>query len=169
MYIYSGLTKKFIWAFFHNIFFWKLLYHIVLVSAVQQRKSVIIYIYPRLLEHRSSPLHPIPLGHHREPGYTPVLYRSFPLALLHDSVYANATLPIPLTLSFLRCVHNSINLIKPFGQPNIYSFTKEQSHLYTSANLLNKEKWVFTVGAHVKGLHLSVFHNYWLTTHFIMN
>ena len=55
-------------------------------------------------------------------------------------------------ISFLRCVHNSINLIKPFDQPNIYSFTKEQSHLYTSANLLNKEKWVSTVGAHVKGL-----------------
>ena len=64
-----------------------MLYNIVLVSAVQQLKSVIIiyiYIHTHILSLFSlSPhSHPTPLGHHRAPAGFPVLYSIFPLVLV---------------------------------------------------------------------------------------
>ena len=68
----------------------KLLYSVVLVSAIQQQTSAVI-------KHMSPPswaillsLHPIPLGHHRAPAWAPcVTYNSFSPAICftHDSVY----------------------------------------------------------------------------------
>ena len=79
----------------------KLLYNFVLVSALQQCKSVIIvdtYTRPSL----PSP-HSTPLGHQRVLGWTPVLFSNFPIAMhfTHDSAYRSMLLSQLSLLSYL--------------------------------------------------------------------
>ena len=69
--------------FFFLIYFLfgeQLLYSIMLVSVLQQHLSAII-IFISLPSGTSHPIPSTPLGHHRVPGWTPVLYSSFALAL----------------------------------------------------------------------------------------
>ena len=76
-------TLQNLWAN-HSWFFLigvKLIYNVLMVSAVQQNKSaIIIPISPP--SWASFPfLHPIPLGHHRVPGWAPFLYSNFSSAI----------------------------------------------------------------------------------------
>ena len=74
------------------------------------------YIYIYIYIYISSPpwvslllTHPIPLGHHRVPGWAPVSYSSSPLTILHMvGIYINATFTNSPTLSFPCCVFKSI-------------------------------------------------------------
>ena len=68
--------------FFFNLKIIALQSH-VLVSAVQQHESVItIHIYPLTLEPPSSPPHPVPLGHHRAPGWALCVIQQLPTSCL---------------------------------------------------------------------------------------
>ena len=84
----------------------KLLYNVVLVSAIQQGESVIsIHYVPSLLSLLHRPPYPTPLGLHRALAKLPALYSNFLLVICftYDDIYVPA-LPSHLPLSTL-CLH----------------------------------------------------------------
>ena len=90
------------WLYYVYIF-----HYIVLVSAVEQHKSVIItnnYTYTgSLLSLPPLRTHPTPLGHLRAPAWAPVLHSSFPEASVftHGSAHTVSTDPaFPRTRAF---------------------------------------------------------------------
>ena len=91
----------------------KLLYNILLISALQPcEPAITIHISSATWASFPSSLHTA-LGNHRAPSRTPVLYRNFSPAIYftHDAIYAYICwcyLPIHPTLSFPHCVHKSI-------------------------------------------------------------
>ena len=104
-------------SFFFLIYFLterKLLYNVVLVSAIWQHESaIIIHIFPSLRNFPPIP-HPTPLGHHRESDWVPCVIWQPPTNYLFytwQCIYVNSTFSIHPTLSFPHCVHKAIHYI----------------------------------------------------------
>ena len=83
------LVQEFFFVLIYFLIGGKLLYNVVLVSAVQQHKSAIIICIPHPCWASLPSPNPTPLGHHRVPGWAPCVYRSFPKFLIrwHSSLF----------------------------------------------------------------------------------
>ena len=97
--------------FFNFLIRGKLLYRVMLVSAIQQCELVlIVYVYP-LPPEPPSPSQPSPLGHHRVSGWSPCLVQQLPtkhLLYTGQCMLVSATYSICATLSFPSCVRKSV-------------------------------------------------------------
>ena len=94
----------------------KLLYNIVLVSAVQCKSADMIIIYPSPREPPSPPPHPTPLDLHREPGWATCVIKQLPTNnpfYRWLCIYVNATFSICPTLS-LPLIFNVVNIVTMF-------------------------------------------------------
>ena len=91
---------------FYSLIGGKLLYNIVLVSAIQQQESAMVYICPLPLEPPTS------LGCLRGLDLSPPRHKanSHWLSILHMVIYMsfNATISNHLTFPFPHCVHKSV-------------------------------------------------------------